>query len=306
MSSAPSLALFPATEPKALPFNIEAEKALLGALMVENRLLEDVLLNLGEEHFYEPLHGRIFAQIRRLADLNMVASPVTLRPLFEADPALNEIGGFGYLLKLTEDPSVMLAARDCARQIYDLALLRALVLVGTELVLGATDTSAEVAPLKQIELAEEALYKVAETGDVSGSTQHFAAAAAKAVDMAARAMKSGGHLSGLTTGLSGLNGKIGGLHNSDLVIIAGRPAMGKTALATNIAFATALRAKQDLRDGISPSAGATVRRPAGQPDSGRTVADQQREPAHGTDQPERVQRTGAGGGESARPAAVDR
>ncbi len=247
-----------APAPPALPLNIEAEKALLGALLIENRLLEDVTLKLDEVHFYEPLHGRIYSQIKRLIDLNMVANPVTLRPLFEADAALAEVGGPAYLLRLAEDPGVLLAARDCARQIYDLALLRALVRVGTDLVSSATDTSQEVAPLKQIELAEEALYQVAETGDVSGATLPFAAAAAKAVDMAARAMKSGGHLSGLTTGLTGLNGKIGGLHNSDLVIIAGRPAMGKTALATNIAFSTALRCVQDFRDGISPSSGAPV------------------------------------------------
>jgi replicative DNA helicase len=248
----------PTSEGPRVPFNIDAEKALLGALLIENRMLEEVLLQLREEHFYEPLHGRIFAQIRRLADLNMVANPVTLRPLFEADPALGELGGPSYLLRLTEDPAVLIAARDCAQQIYDLALLRALVRVGADLVSSATDTSGEVAPLKQIEAAEEALYQVAETGDVSGGTQDFAGAATKAVNMAAKAMKSGGHLSGLTTGLTGLNNKIGGLHNSDLVILAGRPAMGKTALATNIAFSTALRAKLDARDGISPSTGAPV------------------------------------------------
>ncbi len=260
MASASQLSLVATGGPAApaLPFNIEAEKALLGALLIENRLLEDVTLKLDEVHFYEPLHGRIYSQIKRLIDLNMLANPVTLRPLFEADPALGEVGGPAYLLRLTEDPGVLLAARDCARQIYDLALLRALVRVGTDLVSSATNTSEEVAPLKQIEAAEEALYQVAETGDVSGATQPFAAAAAKAVDMAARAMKSGGHLSGLTTGLTGLNGKIGGLHNSDLVIIAGRPAMGKTALATNIAFSTALRFVQDFRDGVSPSSGAPV------------------------------------------------
>jgi replicative DNA helicase len=112
--------------------------------------------------------------------------------------------------------------------------------------------------MKQIEAAEEALYKVAESGEVAGATVDFAGAAKKAVGMAAKAMKSGGHLSGLTTGLNGLNNKIGGLHNSDLVILAGRPAMGKTALATNIAFSTALRHKLDLRDGITASTGAPV------------------------------------------------
>lgn len=241
-----------------MPFNIEAEKVLLGALLVENRLVEDVVQTLRDEHFYEPLHARIYAQIKRLTDLNMLASPVTLRPLFEKDQALAALGGVDYLLTLAENPAVVLGARDCARQIYELALLRALVTVGTDLIEGATDTSQEVAPLKQIEAAEEALYKVAETGEVSGAVQQFSTAAAQAVDMAARAMKSGGHLSGLTTGLSGLNSKIGGLHNSDLIVLAGRPAMGKTALATNIAFSTAFRAKQDARDDISPSTGAPV------------------------------------------------
>ena len=257
---APNLAVVDhgGTRPPQMPFNIEAEKALLGAILIENRMLEDVILQLRDEHFYEPLHGRIFAQIRRLADLNMVANPVTLRPLFQSDPALAELGGPSYLLRLTEDPAVLIACRDCARQVYDLALLRALVRVGSELVQAATDTSSEVAPMKQIESAEEALYQVAETGDVSGATIDFAGAATKAVAMAAKAMKSGGHLSGLTTGLTGLNNKIGGLHNSDLLILAGRPAMGKTALATNIAFSTALRAKTDARDGITPSTGAPV------------------------------------------------
>lgn len=258
---ATSLTLFqnqPGAPAPEMPFNIEAEKVLLGALLIENRLMEDVVQTLREEHFYEPLHGRIYGQVRRLVDLNMLASPVTLRPLFEKDTALQAIGGVDYLLKLTESPSVLLGARDCAAQIYELALLRALVQVGADLISSATDTSQEVAPLKQIEAAEEALYRVAETGEVSGSTQSFAGAATKAVEMAARAMKSGGHLSGLTTGLTGLNNKIGGLHNSDLLILAGRPAMGKTALATNIAFSAAFRAKQDARDDIHPSTGAPV------------------------------------------------
>lgn len=258
MASLSHLQPGPAAAATPLPFNLDAEKALLGALMIENRLAEEIILQLRDEHFFEPLHGRIYAQIRKLIDQNMVANPVTLKPLFERDAAMLDLGGPIYLIRLTEDPTILVAARDCARQIYDLALLRELVRVGSELVEAATDTTAEVAPLKQIEAAEEALYRVAETGDVAGTTQDFAAAASKAVRMAANAMKSGGHLSGLTTGLAGLNNKMGGLHNSDLVILAGRPAMGKTALATNIAFATAFRAKQDGREGISPSTGAPV------------------------------------------------
>ena len=227
--------------PVRLPFNIEAEKALLGALLIENGLVAELPVPLDEVHFMEQLHGRVFARIRQMADQGRVASPVTLRPLFADDPALAELGGMAYLVGLTEDPAILLAARDCARQIYDLALLRALVKVGTDLVSAATDTSTDVAPLAQVEAAEEALYRVAETGEVAGAATSFAQAATRAIQMTARAMKSGGHLSGLTMGLNGLNAKLGGLHNSDLVVLAGRPAMGKTALATNIAFHCAMR-----------------------------------------------------------------
>lgn len=242
----------------AVPHNIDAERALLGALLIENRLLEDVQMKLRSEHFYEPLHARVYEQIQKLVDRNMVANPVTMRPLFESDAAMRELGGPAWLLTLTEDHGVVLAARDCAQQIYDLALLRELIRVGSELVQAATDTSQSVDPMQQIELAEMALYRVAEAGEVSGGVQGFAHAATKAVNMAAKAMKSGGHLSGLTSGLSGINNKIGGLHNSDLIILAGRPAMGKTALATNMAFSCALRFMRDREAGLQGSAGAPV------------------------------------------------
>ncbi|HET8612332.1 MAG TPA: DnaB-like helicase N-terminal domain-containing protein, partial [Sphingomonas sp.] len=116
-----------APEPQALPANIEAEAALLGALMIDNRLTEDVQLKLRPEHFFEPVHGRIYEQILRLVDRNMIANPVTLRPLFEADEAMKELGGPGYLAQLTGSGAALIGARDFATQIYDLALLRALV-----------------------------------------------------------------------------------------------------------------------------------------------------------------------------------
>lgn len=240
-----------------LPFNIEAEKMLLGALMIENRLIDELPQTLLPDHFYEPLHGRIFDKIKQLASTRVV-NPVILRPIFEHDEALAELGGPAYLLQLAEDPTVLIAARDCAQQVHDLALLRALAMVGADLVQLATDTSEAIDPIKRIEAAEAALYQVAETGGVSGGVKSFEAAATQALEMVGKAMRSGGHLSGLTTGLTGLNSKIGGLHNSDLLILAGRPAMGKTALATNIAFSAALRAKQDQEAGITESNGAAV------------------------------------------------
>ncbi len=243
-----------------LPQNLEAEAALLGALMIDNRLVEDVIARLRAEHFAEALHGRVYDAILRLCDRRMAATPVTLKPLFDTDPAMIDMGGPAYLATLTQNSGALLAARDFAEQIYDLALLRELIRVGREMALAAADTSQDVAPLEQITAAEMALYKVAEQGEISGAVKTFGVATREAIEMAERAMKSGGHLSGYTTGLEALNTKIGGLHKSDLVVLAGRPAMGKTALATNIAFACALRFVQDMASNIEPekSSGAPV------------------------------------------------
>jgi replicative DNA helicase len=244
----------------SLPQNIEAEAALIGALMIDNRLVEDVQLKLRAEHFFEPLHGRIYDAILRMTDKNMVANPVTLKPLFEADEAMKEVGGPAYLAQLTGSGAAVIGARDFAQQIYDLALLRALVGVGREMVEGALDTSEEVAPLNQIERAESELYKVAEQGGGEGKAKSFGDASKEALRVAEAALNSGGGLSGVTTGLTELNSRMGGLHRSDLIILAGRPGMGKTSLATNIAFAAASRFLAEIADGIEPerSAGAAV------------------------------------------------
>jgi replicative DNA helicase len=248
------------TGTQALPQNVEAEAALLGALMIDNRLVEDVQLKLQPHHFYEPLHGRIYEAILRMTDANRIANPVTLRPLFESDESIKEVGGPPYLAQLTGSGAAVIGARDFAQQIYDLALLRALVGVGRDLVEGALDTSEDVAPLAQIERAETELYKVAEEGGAEGRAKSFSEATKDALEMAERALNSGGHLSGFTTGLESLNSKVGGLHKSDLIIVAGRPGMGKSSLATNIGFACAKRLLQDREDGIEPakSAGAAV------------------------------------------------
>jgi replicative DNA helicase len=241
------------TAPQALPQNVEAEAALLGALMIDNRLVEDVQLKLKSHHFFEPLHGRIYEAVLKLTDSNRIANPVTLRPLFEADESIKQVGGAAYLAQLTGSGAAVIGARDFAQQIYDLALLRALIGVGRDLVEGALDTSEDVAPLAQIERAETELYKVAEEGGAEGKAKSFADATKEALEMAERALNSGGHLSGFTTGLESLNAKIGGLHKSDLIIVAGRPGMGKSALGTNIAFAAAQRFLKDAEDGIEPS-----------------------------------------------------
>jgi replicative DNA helicase len=239
---------------------VEAEAALLGALMIDNRLVEDIQLKLKPDHFFEPLHGRIYDAILKLTDSNRIANPVTLKPLFDADEGMKEVGGPAYLAQLTGSGAAVIGARDFAAQIYDLALLRALVGVGRDLVEGALDTSEDVAPLAQIERAETELYKVAEEGGAEGKAKSFAEATKEALRVAEAALNSGGGLSGITTGLSDLNARMGGFHRSDLIILAGRPGMGKTSLATNIAFSAATRFLQDQTDGIDParSAGAPV------------------------------------------------
>ena len=234
-----------------LPSNVEAEAAYLGAALIDNRVIEELTTPLRPEHFFEPVHERIYARILALLDRKAVVTPVTLRPYFEADEALKELGGAGYLARLTADGQGLLAPRELAEQIYDLALLRELVAVGRTLVTNALDTSESVAPLEQVAAAEAALYIVAEGASSASEAQGFAVATRTALGMIEAALLSGGHISGTTTGLTSLNEKVGGLHNSDLIILAGRPGMGKTALATNIAFNAADRLRRDLADGIT-------------------------------------------------------
>ncbi|MDB5679448.1 replicative DNA helicase [Sphingomonas bacterium] len=238
------------TEPPTLPQNVEAEAALLGAMMIDNRIADETD-RLTADHFFEPLHGRIFAAIKGLRERDMNATPVTLRPMFEADPAMKELGGPGYLARLTGSGAGMIGARQFAQQIYDLAMLRTLIEVGRGLVDKAMDTSKEVNPRGQIEAAEEELFKVAADGGSEAAVKTFGKAATQAVAMADRALNSGGKVSGITTGLTSMNAVMGGLQKSDLIILAGRPGMGKTALATNIAFNAAQRWMRDVEDEIA-------------------------------------------------------
>ena len=231
-----SVSTDPAQEGRTLPSNIEAEAAFIGAVLIDNKVLEELQTQLRPEHFFEPVHQRIYARILTLIDRNALASPVTLKPHFEADEALKQLGGTTYLAQLTADGQGLLAPRELAEQIYDLALLRELVSVGRNLVEDALDTSEEIAPMDQIAAAEADLFRVAEGATSASQASSFRAASLAALKMAEAAMNSDGGLSGKTTGLDVVDDKTAGLHNSDLIILAGRPGMGKTSLATNIAF----------------------------------------------------------------------
>ncbi|MEY4237585.1 MAG: hypothetical protein RL339_186 [Pseudomonadota bacterium] len=245
---------------RALPANVEAEAAFLGAALIDNRVIEELVTPLRPDHFFEPAHVRIYDRILQLLDRKAVVTPVTLKPYFEADETLRELGGASYLARLTSDGQGLLAPRELAEQIYDLALLRELVSVGRTLVNDALDTSESVEPLEQVARAEAALYRVAEGASVGSEAQPFRTSSLAAITQIEKALNSGGHISGRTTGLDDLNAKVGGLHDSDLIILAGRPAMGKTSLVTNIAFNCAERYLRDLADGIDPkqSVGAPV------------------------------------------------
>ncbi|MFC6433609.1 replicative DNA helicase [Novosphingobium resinovorum] len=256
-----ALARTDGAEVRTLPANVEAEAAFLGAVLIDNRVIEELQTPLTPLHFFEPVHGRLYERILQLLDRKAVVTPVTLRPYFEADESLKALGGVAYLARLTADGQGLLAPRELAEQIYDLALLRELISVGRNLVESAMDTSESVEPMEQIEHAEAALYKVAEGAATQNEAKSFGSATRVAIQAIEKAFNSGGHISGKTTGLTSVNQKIGGLHDSDLIILAGRPGMGKTSLVTNIAFNTAQRYVDDtVRDGMphEKSVGAPV------------------------------------------------
>ncbi|WP_448657908.1 replicative DNA helicase [Sphingomonas sp. CJ99] len=250
----------PDPETQRLPQNVEAEAALLGAMMIDNNLADDVVEMLEAQHFYEPVHGRIFERIAGLRRDGMLANPVTMRPLFAEDTGMAQLGGPGYLAQLTGSGAALIGAKQFARQIKDLAMLRALIQVGRGLVERAMDTSESVDPKKQIDEAEAALFGVAGEGAALQAVKSFHSASQAAIELITRARNAGGGLSGVTTGFESVNGRTGGLQRSDLIILAGRPGMGKTSLATNIAFNAAQRFMEDERRGIDPSksAGAKV------------------------------------------------
>ena len=245
-------------EGRTLPSNVEAEAAFLGAVLIDNSVYEELPNPLRPEHFFVPAHRLIMERVLTMMERGATASPVTLKPYFEGSEHLEQLGGTTYLARLTADGHGLLATRQLAEQIYDLALLRELVTVGRTLVNDALDTSETVEPLKQIETAEAALYEIAEGTNIGSDASSFKDASIAALKLAQKAMNSDRGLSGRTTGLSTIDDKTAGLHNSDLVILAGRPGMGKTSLATNIAFNTAYEYLKQQRDGGPDTGGAPV------------------------------------------------
>jgi replicative DNA helicase len=229
------------------PQNLEAEQALLGALLSNNEAADRVTSFLTADHFSEAIHARIFEAATTLIRMGKLATPVTLKNHFENDATLKEIGGAAYLGRLAASATTIINAEEYGRTIYELAQRRKLIGIGTDVVNEAFEPDIEINSKEMIEKAEQALYGLAETDKYGKGFQAFTHALTTAIDMASAAYQRDGGLSGISAGLTDLDEKMGGLQSSDLIILAGRPAMGKTALATNIAYHVAKNYKAEYQ-----------------------------------------------------------
>jgi replicative DNA helicase len=221
------------------PSNVQAEQALLGALLANNRAYERVSEFLVPEHFADPVHGRIYQAISRRVEQGQLADAVTLKAEFEHSGILEEVGGTAYLAQLLTAMVGIINAGEYGRAIYDAWLRRQLIDIGEVIVNNAFGIDPTLGGTEQIEAAEQQLFQLATEGGNTGGFISFEKALTEAILGAERAFRLAGHVSGLTTGLRDVDAKTGGLHPSDLLILAGRPGMGKTALATKIAFGAA-------------------------------------------------------------------
>ncbi len=221
------------------PTNVQAEQALLGALLANNKAYERVSEFLTPEHFADPVHARIFAAIQRRCEAGQIADPVTLRAEFEHSGMLDEVGGNAYLAQLLSAMVGIINAGDYGRVIRDAWLRRQLIDIGETVVNRAFGAEPELDGAAQIEAAEQTLFNLATQGGAERSGISFKNALIEAIEIASKAFQNQGSVSGLDTGLRDLNKRTGGLHKSDLIILAGRPGMGKTALVTKISFGAA-------------------------------------------------------------------
>jgi replicative DNA helicase len=243
---------------RQLPYDVDVEQALLGAILIDNYSLERVSAALRSEHFYDPLHQRLYEAIERMWAKGHAVTPLTLKAVMEQDAGLAEVGGQAYLTSLARAAPALPNVKDYARILRDLAMRRELIRIAEDIVNTAYEAAAEVSPSQQIEEAEKALYRVSEKGRYGEGPLGFDAALSQAVQLAEQALARGGNISGVPTGFTELDSLLGGLHPSDLVIVAGRPGMGKTALATNMAFHAARLWAKDKADGAEPMRGAPV------------------------------------------------
>jgi len=241
---------------REMPRNIEAEQSLIGLLLINNGYYGQVNEILVPEHFFEPLHQRIYAAISKLIERGQVATPVVLKSLFDRDEALADIGGAKYLTQLAQMAVQIVDIKEIALLIHDLHLKRKLIEIGESVVLTAFKPDLDKDAKSQIEEAEHSLFSLATTGDISKGFMPISHPLKEALDISENAMRRTKHVAGITTGFVDLDNILGGLNNSDLLILAARPSMGKTALAVNIAYNATIEVQEEnLKDNVNGCVG---------------------------------------------------
>ena len=229
---------------KELPNNIEAEQAVIGSILVSNDIFDDVSIIIDNKKFYDPVHQKIFAAIENLISKGMLANPITLKNYFENDNSLAELEGHEYLVKLTKFSTTIRQAIEYSKIVYDMHIRRELIKISETMTENASNKILDLPGNKIIEVSERLLFDLAEKGSLNTSFIKFDQALNYTIEMASNAYKNEEGIVGVPTGLTDLDDRLGGMHNSDLLIIAGRPSMGKTALATNIAFHAAKKLQE--------------------------------------------------------------
>jgi replicative DNA helicase len=237
------------TEENKLPSNIEAEQSLIGSVLVNNDIIDEISNIVNSGKFFDPVHRKIYEVVENLNNKGMIANPITLKNYFEIDSGLSEVGGVDYLVKLTRFSSSIKQAIDYAKIIHETYVKRELIFISDGISDQAKDNQAEKTGENIIVNAEKSLFDLAERGNFSQTFLKFNQALDQTIEMATLAMKNDQGIVGVPTGLTDLDEKLGGLHRSDLVIIAGRPSMGKTALATNIAYHAAKNMQENNEKG---------------------------------------------------------
>ena len=231
-----------------LPNNIEAEQAILGSLLVSNEIYDEISPYIKTNNFFDPMHQKIFEAIEKLIFSGMLANPITLKNYFQDEK--DDLNIPDYLIKITKFSSPSRQAIEYSKLVYDLFVKRELIKISENLSYNAKKSNLEKDGQNLIEDTEKILFDLAEKGNFNSSLIKFDEAMRQTIEMASNAYKNEEGIVGVPTGLSDLDGRLGGLHKSDLVIIAGRPSMGKTALATNIAFNAAKKYKRTEKNHV--------------------------------------------------------
>ena len=238
---------------KQMPCNIEAEQAVIGSILVSNDIYDEIFPIIDAQKFFDPIHAKIYETIENLISKGLLANPITLKNHFENNEGLKELGGQEYLIKITKFSTSIKQAIDYANIVQEMHVRRELIRI-SESVLDQASSATEITTSgeEMIQNAEKSLFDLAERGHFNQSFMKFERALKQTIEMAKSAYQNEEGIVGVPTGLTDLDNKLGGMHKQDLVIIAGRPSMGKTALATNIAFHAAKNIeKKDLKSTVA-------------------------------------------------------